>query len=246
MTADRNPTPRELAADPVREAAKLFRAQIDRALRFLGSTDPADIHRARKQLKSARATLRLLRPAIGDGRYRRENVAARAAARKLSHARDSIVLLDTLDDLAQRAGDDMPSGTVEALQAALRRRQGAIAGRQLRSGQLEAKRTLKDVATRAMRWILPVAQGTLLLQCARSTYRRRRQAVRDARVAPTVENLHDWRKQVKYGWHQLQFFTPLAHGHLGALADDFHQLSDYLGDDHDLAMLQDFILEQHG
>jgi CHAD domain-containing protein len=244
-TADRHPPPRELAAEPIRESAKQFRAHVNRALQLLGSTDALDVHRARKQLKSARAMLRLLRPVVGVVRYRRENETVRDAARQLSHARDAIVLIDTLEALARRYQEDLSPDALEALRSALRRRQDAIASREVRSDRLAARRALKQSTDRSKRWPLQGADRASILDGARVTYRRGRRALRAALAEPTVVNLHDWRKQAKYTWQQLQFFTPLASGHFGALADDFHQLSDYLGDDHDLAVLQDFVLE-HG
>jgi CHAD domain-containing protein len=40
------------------------------------------VHSARKELKKARATLRLLRDALSDAVYKRENAALRDAARR--------------------------------------------------------------------------------------------------------------------------------------------------------------------
>lgn len=53
------------------------RRQIAKALEALEDRSPSDqvIHDARKELKKARATLRLLRDALGDTVYRRENEA---------------------------------------------------------------------------------------------------------------------------------------------------------------------------
>jgi hypothetical protein len=36
----------------------------------------------------------------------------------------------------------------------------------------------------------------------------------------------------------LQILTPIATGPVGELADEFHHLADYLGDEHDLAVLR--------
>jgi hypothetical protein len=52
-----------------------------------------------------------------------------------------------------------------------------------------------------------------------------------------------WRKQTKYLWHQLQVLEPMRPGPLGELADQAHKLSDYLGDDHDLAVLREKVLQ---
>jgi CHAD domain-containing protein len=72
----------------------------------------------------------------------------------------------------------------------------------------------------------------------KQTYRQARKAHEAAQAQPTVENLHEWRKQTKYLWHQLQLLERLSPGFVGELIDEMHALSDYLGDDHDLAVLR--------
>ena len=81
--------------------------------------DPVEaVHEARKDLKKLRATLKLVRPALGQQAYGRENARFRDAGRALSDVRDAQVLADTLDALAERFADDPPPGgwwTVRAL-----------------------------------------------------------------------------------------------------------------------------------
>ena len=63
-----------------------MRRRIKSALQTLvpKKSDDDSIHEARKELKKARATLRLLRDALGKKAYKRENTALRDAARPLS------------------------------------------------------------------------------------------------------------------------------------------------------------------
>jgi CHAD domain-containing protein len=85
----------------LREVRRILLEWIAAAAATLGKkkiTD-ADIHDARKQLKKARAALRLLRRSIGEIAYRRENAALRDAARPLGVARDSRVLVAAFDAL---------------------------------------------------------------------------------------------------------------------------------------------------
>src|SRR5215510_6281209 len=88
---------------PLQQSQEIFLRQLGSAVEELEGDKP-NIHGARKQLKRARATLRVLRAALGDESYRRENVAARDAARPLSKARDEEVLSDALDSLLERFG----------------------------------------------------------------------------------------------------------------------------------------------
>jgi hypothetical protein len=51
-------------------------------------------------------------------------------------------------------------------------------------------------------------------------------------------NLHEWRKQVKYLWHQLRLLESAWKNAETDLGDQYHHLSQLLGDDHDLAVLR--------
>jgi CHAD domain-containing protein len=77
-------------------------------------------------------------------------------------------------------------------------------------------------------------------------YRNGREAFVIAHEEPSQEHLHEWRKQVKYLWHQLQVLQPIQLGQVTALADQAHSLANALGDDHDLAVLSDKFLEEPG
>src|SRR6266550_5872735 len=79
---------------------RILRKEIEKALGAVDSArSPTDegIHDARKRLKRARAALRLIREALGDREYRRENRILRDAARPLSEIRDAKILIDIYD-----------------------------------------------------------------------------------------------------------------------------------------------------
>lgn len=223
---------------PVQQCREIFLRQLDSAIAELEESKP-NVHGARKQLKRARATLRLLRPAIGDDVYRRENIVARDAARPLSKARDEEVLSDALHDLLEHFGPTASGLHVTPLNQSLQkgRRQSA---HELPAKQLhEITAALKRSASRARSWQPDNDEWDCIATALRATYRRARRALRHARSDRATEDLHEWRKQTKYLWHQLQILTPLAAGPVGELADEFHHLADYLGDEHDLAVLRE-------
>ena len=216
---------------PVQQCREILLRQLNAAIEELEGSNP-NVHGARKQLKRARATLRLLRPAIGEDLYRRENVTARDAARPLSAARDQDVLKETLDALAKDFGAKTSGVHIAPLRDAHK-----LTAKRLN----EINGALKRAITRARAWE-PEAEGWDCIATAlRATYRRARRALRHAREDRATDDLHEWRKQTKYMWHQLQILTPLAAGPIGELADEFHHLSDYLGDEHDLAVLRERI-----
>src|SRR5687767_14733400 len=95
-TAPRS-TPK-IRPDDVREALRRQIGDAARVLREPALSDEA-IHHARKELKRARSTLRLLREAVGRKAFERENAALRDASRPLSAVRDAKVIVRTIDDL---------------------------------------------------------------------------------------------------------------------------------------------------
>ena len=75
--------------------------------------DPVEaVHEARKSLKKARSLLRLSRGTLDPGERRRENAALRDAGRELSAARDAEVMLEAIDDLAERSAGRVPQATL--------------------------------------------------------------------------------------------------------------------------------------
>jgi CHAD domain-containing protein len=53
----------------------------------------------------------------------------------------------------------------------------------------------------------------------------------------SVGSLHEWRKQTKYLWHQLQLLQATWTDSEKELVNRIHQVATLLGEDHDLAVL---------
>lgn len=204
----------------------------------------ANIHDARKQLKKSRAALRLLRDAMGESTYRRENAALRDVARPLGAARDDKVTIAVLDDLIERYGAETRSLNPDEFRRLLR--QEVTSARQaIDIGILDQQRKLlREVRARSRRWALKGEDWTVIGGGLERIYRRGGKRMKAARSRDS-QDLHDWRKQVKYLWHQLQILQPAWPGQLEELARQTHKLADHLGDDHDLAVLRTKIA-RHG
>jgi hypothetical protein len=76
---------------PHKTVGKHVKRQVDEAVEYLQKPriSDEDVHQSRKALKKARASLRLLRPALKDGDYRRvnANLSFRVPSRKRAHVR---------------------------------------------------------------------------------------------------------------------------------------------------------------
>jgi CHAD domain-containing protein len=227
---------------------RLVRKQVASAVEGLtkrsGGKQEEAVHDARKRFKKVRALLRLVRPELGEKVYKRENARFRDAARPLSEVRDARVLVEALDALVERSDDGESFGPVrKALQA----RQRVIRRRVLKDEQAPAQvvEAVEEARQRLKGWAIGRKGWAALAKGLKRVYKAGRDAFDAALAEPSVENLHEWRKQVKYLWHQLQVLGPTWPELMEGLGNQAHRLSDHLGDDHDLAVLRQLI-EQEG
>jgi len=231
-----------------KEVQRLLSHHLDQALKALQEGQPlsdAAVHNARKQLKKGRADLRLLRKALGSQAYAYENAALRDVARPLTAVRDARALMDTLDTLMEHSEVQAHALDLDRVRLALRDEYCEVRQHVLTEGNtiesLEA--SLQAARARAKRWTLGRRGWSVLGTGLKRIYRNGREAFAVAQDDPSQEHLHEWRKQAKYLWHQLQVLQPIQPGQLTALADQAHTLANALGDDHDLAILAHKCLE---
>jgi CHAD domain-containing protein len=228
--------------EPLPEAiARVARGRIDDAIDELsGTTDSSPeeaVHNARKDLKKLRALLRLVRGELGTSVYRQENACFRDAAAALSSVRDAEVMLVTLEKLEL---DESVGGSLrQALEAHRLRTTGGARGQ----AATEAVEMLSDARARIVDWPLEDDSFGVLEPGLRRMYRRGRSEWRAMRKEPTVEGLHEWRKRTKEFWYDYELLRSLWTPVMKAVGDQAHELSDLLGDDHDLAVLLEWARE---
>jgi len=220
----------------------LLQKQIrDAAHALRGRRAPSDesIHRARKRLKGARASLRLIREVIGDPAYRRENACLRDAARPLSRVRDGRVMLETLDGLLKKE----PGRTALSPIRRVLQRDHSNARRTLldprRRGELIAM--LEAAGARAGRWRFRRDSATALRGGIERLYRRGRKTLTQADSHRSEPTLHEARKGAKYLELALAPFVPAGGRRTAKLARRAEAVGDRLGKDHDLAVLRERI-----
>lgn len=238
------------AHEPVSEGiTRNVTNQIEKALKHLsarqqpgqnGGPETDAIGEVRKCFKKVRAALRVVRAELGDERYRQENWCFRDAARPLTQVRDAGILVETAEKLGQQFPKEIGVGTFTKLHEALLANQREVTRRVIEEENAFAK--VREVATCALArlpdWKLTRDGWAALETGLRRVYRAGHRALARAAEGPSVPNLHEWRKQTKYLWHQLQLIEPALTGFERQLVDKTHRLSDLLGEDHDLAVLR--------
>lgn len=230
------------AGEPLPEAvARIAQGRIDHALDELrgksDSTPEEAVHEARKDLKKLRALLRMMRAELGEETFARENTCFRDAGRELAAARDDDVMLETLKAL------EIPAGVESELRKAIQGHRARNGGDGRRAAAAGVVAMLREARGRVNHWPLERDSFGALAGGLERTYRRGRGDFRAVRANPSVEELHEWRKRAKELWYQHTLLRVLWPPVMQAVGDEAHALADRLGDDHDLAMLADWVRE---
>jgi len=186
--------------------------------------------------------LRLIYGEIGPDNYKLENRAYRDAGRQLSAARDTVVVADTLEELVDQCNKYLDEPGIKVLRKRLRR----LRADQLGDTQIltQLGENLRLARQRVEEWPLNNDRFIALGFGLKRVYRRGRRYYGITRAEGTVENFHEWRKQVKYLWYQMSVLNPVWPKPLGTLANELGKLADYLSEDHDLAVLRERAINQ--
>ena len=231
--------------EPVPEGiARIALGRIDHALDELsGATDSSPeeaVHGARKDMKKLRALLRLVRGEIGEKAFRRELTVFGDAARELAGVRDADVMLATLESLELPASESGPLR--QALETHKLQTSAGARGQasDAAAGMLTAARE------RVAGWPLEGGGFEVFEPGLLRIYRQGRRGFRAAHKDPSAERLHEWRKRVKDLWYHCSILEVAWTPVMKAMGDEAHELSDRLGDDHDLAVLVEWAREHGG
>jgi CHAD domain-containing protein len=222
---------------------RILIAQLDKSVSGLRKRPASDaaVHEVRKELKRARATLRFMRDCVGKSAYRRDNRCVRNAARPLRAVRDANVLLHTFARLMR--GRD--TGEAKAFRVRMTRelqRERAVSHDRLQgtlplvSSLCAVRRRMADLSARQLHRI-SVSAG------ARRTYKAGLRAFAKVRQESTDARLHEWRKQVKFLFNQIDVIGRLSSGRFRKIRKRSQCLAEVLGRDHDLGVLHRRIME---
>jgi CHAD domain-containing protein len=193
---------------------------------------PDEVHACRKRLKRMRATLALLRPALDERSFHACDDDLRAAGKALSRARNAAALAQAERELhanlTRRGERNVRAG------AGFRTTRGEMATEvqaSLTRGNIaSAAKRLRVAALHASGWP-PLGEGV------RRVYRRGRRIMPD-KARSSSHRLHAWRRHVKRYWHLLETFEPVNPRRLGPQVRAAQLLSELLGKEHDLALLE--------
>jgi CHAD domain-containing protein len=228
---------------------RIAHEQIGKALDHLrqpGDDPDEAIHEARKHFKKIRAIMRLVRDELGSSIYKRENVTYRDAGRRLSDMRDSYVKVETLDDLEDEYSDELADGAFDDMRQTLVERHEAVRRHTLdaENAMVETAETIAEAQGRIEELPLGEISYDDIAPSIYRVYKRGYKGMARSYDSGDPEDFHDWRKRVKYLWYHSRILRRLWPDMMEELADQVHDLSDYLGDAHDMAEFEELIEEE--
>jgi CHAD domain-containing protein len=209
------------------------------------------LHQVRVIIKRLRALLRLARPVISETFCDRENRRLKDIADRLAFFRDTTVSRQTLANLAKSVADKRRERAFDLVLTRFVdhgpdpsrfriRRERAL--KHAADSLAESKRSFENM-------LVPTEDWQALGPGLEKVYGRARTRMLRALTYQTPESFHEWRKQVKYLYYQLQMLGPISPKRLKAMVGRLRKLEDRLGEDHDLAVLERLLCdgrEQYG
>jgi CHAD domain-containing protein len=227
---------------------RILGEQLDKALHQLTdvfATDPAEaIHDARKRLKKARSLLRLVRKSMPKETYQSEKNSLRHVGHLLAPARDATVYQETLETLLEAYAQTLDEGAFAEMQQSLTElhqvRLQALVDRDEPMTTVMA--SLKESRASLQRLALEETGWVAIHKDLKRIYRQGQDRMQVAYDSGSDRAFHEWRKRVKDLWYDTRLLQSIWPPIMAAYKTETHQLSKYLGDDHDVAELKEFLL----
>jgi CHAD domain-containing protein len=216
---------------------RIAREQLDACLAELSGAEvgPSNVHECRNSLKRLRSLVRLAADALGDAKAKRRTKSLGEIAQLLSARRDMTVMLETVGKLSRDVPD--AAETLAAFKAGLT--DHAPSGPENLDAEIaeQARQRLLNEAKKFAHLGFDKRGFAALAGGLEASYREGRKAAKYAYEEPTDENFHTLRKAVQWHWRQMSLLSKVWPDEFAVRVHAARDLSQMLGDDHDLAML---------
>ena len=225
---------------------RLARRRSENAVECLKDPGRAEaVHCARKDIKKVRAVLRIVRTRIRKKDFQRLTRLLRRAAKQLGTLRDAHIKARTLQDLTRHFKGQLTPVALRRVREELRRdfyEEMKCFGKE--KSARTATRMLNRVAKKCKNLQVSGGGWKALHPGVKTAYSQGQRAYQTVLKDSSPENFHAWRKRAKDLWYQVTLLQPAWPEQLDAMAHELETLGEYLGDDHDLFVLQHAVDEK--
>jgi CHAD domain-containing protein len=206
--------------------------------------DYENIHQARLCFKRLRSMIRMGRYGIDENEYDRLNVFYRDRGRALSELRDLTVISETLKSIIKTRDSKEEREFLIRFRARIidkrRKDQGKAV---LDDARQEVIHRLSKMQGQISDWKVEKEKPDIFLLGLKNTFSEARKQYKNLRSGFSDHQLHDWRKQVKYFWYQLELISGLWPPLLKVWIKELKTLAQGLGRHHDLVLLETALKE---
>ncbi len=199
-------------------------------------------HQVRRRCKKVRALVRLARPAFAE--YDAVNAVLRDTARLLAPMRDAKVRAETFDRLMAIYAGDLSEEDLEPARRVLAARHHAVIARDAPVVFDVVRANLAALSEDTESWHLDPDNMASLEVGLMKTYRKARRTFAAAVKTRDGELIHEWRKFAKYHWLHLRLLGKGAGAPTAPRIVALDQITDWLGEHHDLLILQELLRDQ--
>lgn len=238
----------DLRLSPAAELRRVVREECRQAkalLRRRGTQLPESVHEARRALRRVRAALLLVRPALDAAAYEAALAPWREAGRRLCAHRDAESAIEALDRLERVAPTLLTPMARGRLGRGLRQRRDRLArgsDPDLDAALIELTRAQRAIAG----WTSALTPEVLWRGMRRGHARAAAAAALAAGAAADDPAWHHFRQRVRAHWLQLELLRPLWPAVVGAQAQEARRLSQLLGRERDLLLLDQRLVALRG
>jgi CHAD domain-containing protein len=229
----------------IQRTVKAIVARIVSDLRSPDIDRSTAIHNARRGCKIIRGLFRLVKSGIKDD-FESVDTLARDAAARFSGLRDADMVSEALNQLRKTQIDSMPEDELTTIQHEL-----VHSIKNVENGHRFAQQQVDAFLADMDELVLRITSLRFRKSLARrmqseftKSYARALHAMTETFRMPADENLHRWRKYVKQHEYQLRFLKNYWNGKLDSRLVRLVRLAELLGDDHDLAVIQQRLMEK--
>jgi CHAD domain-containing protein len=224
---------------------RIARKQIGKAVKCCSKNSARSIHATRKRIKKIRALLRLVRCAVSKKQFDTALADLREAAGYLAAPRDAHVKQQALEKLAQTAGRRLSGEAFSQIRALVKQESAEEAEKfHAENGAQKVRRILRKVPREFERLHFKEEDWGILGPALKRAYKAAQQA-RDCVIEHSIpEKFHQWRKRAKDLLCTVELLEPIWPEQMSALSAELEKLTELLGDDHDLEMLRQTVVER--
>ncbi len=199
------------------------------------------VHTARKCFKKIRAALRLIRDESDF--YKEQNVFFRDLGRKVSDVRDATSMISTVENLRQHYNSKLYKNSFTELETAIIAYREDLSQKLWEDGDLlkDIVEKLKVKKAEVPVWSLSIKHFSEIKPSIKRVYKRGKHRLADCENSGASEDFHQWRKRAKYMRYILRMLYDAWPAVLKPLEDELHQITDLVGDEHDIHVLKAWV-----